>query len=36
MPTAGFSLNNRTIVRFFMTDTMAVLVSACSTLPQPT
>jgi hypothetical protein len=35
MPTSPFSLINRTIVRLFITGAVAVLVSACSTLPQP-
>ena len=36
MPTARFSLETSTIVRPFLVGAMAVLVSACSTLPQPT
>ena len=36
MPTADFSPQNRTIVRTLIAGTLAILVSACSTLPQPT
>lgn len=36
MSTSRFSLQKRTIVRMFIAGAMAVLVSACSTLPQPT